>query len=145
MQCTFCEKDNKSFVIKEYVYWTLIMHKNQSYPGRCLVVLNRHTEDLFDVDKNEARELYTIGKHTRDAISEVFHPNLFNYGSLGNFVSHVHMHIIPRYAKPVVFNEREFVDKKWGDFYYPYDKHFHLPDDMLKSIYDTLKKEIDKK
>ena len=144
MQCKFCDRNNKNLVIKEYKYWTLKLHRNQVYLGRCLVILNRHTEDFFNISKDEANELFDISKNTRDALNIIFKPELFNYGTLGNFVRHVHLHIIPRYSNAVVFNGKKFIDKKWNDFYYPYDKNYKTSADILNSIVDKLRKEINK-
>lgn len=144
MTCKFCHRDNKNLVIKEYDYWTSELCNNQAYLGRCLVILKRHTEDLFDITKDEAEELFNISKSTRDSLVEIFKPDLFNYGSLGNFIKHVHLHIIPRYSKPRLFNGMEFVDAKWGDFYYPYDKNFKTSDAILANIVDKIQGDINK-
>ena len=146
MSCKFCHRDNKNLdlVIKEYNYWTLELCYNQAYLGRCLVILKRHTEDLFDITEDEAKELFDISKSTRDALVEIFKPDLFNYGSLGNFIKHVHLHIIPRYSKPRVFDEIRFVDDKWGDFYYPYDKDFKISENILTNIVNSIRENINK-
>ena len=144
MHCKFCDSAHKNLVIEGYEYWTLKLHRNQVYLGRCFVVLNRHVEDFFNISKDEANELFDISKNTRDALNKIFKPDLFNYGSFGNFIPHVHLHIIPRYSKPVVFDKKEFVDKNWGDFYYPYDKKYETPDDTLNNMVGELKEEIRK-
>lgn len=144
MKCKFCNRDNKNLVIKEYKYWTLELCYNQVYLGRCLVILKRHTEDLFNINKDEAKELFDISKSTRDTLAELFSPDLFNYGSLGNFIKHVHLHIIPRYSKPRLFDEMEFIDTNWGDLYYPYDKNFKVPDDILVKIVNGIRENINK-
>lgn len=144
MECSFCKKDRK-FVIKKFEYWTFILHKNQAYLGRSLVILNRHTEDLFNITREEAKELFEIGKSARDAIFKIFKPDLVNYGALGNFVRHVHVHIIPRYAKSRLFEGKKFVDGRWGDFYYPYDKNFKTPARVTKKIVAKIKKEMNNK
>ena len=144
MSCKFCHRDNKNLVIEEYSYWTLELCYNQTYLGRCLVILKRHAEDLFDITKDEAKELFDISKSARDTLVKIFKPDLFNYGSLGNFIKHVHLHIIPRYSEPRLFDEIKFVDAKWGDFYYPYDKNFKIPDATLVNIVSKIKEDINK-
>lgn len=142
MKCKFCDRENMNLIIKEYDYWILKLHSNQVYLGRCLVVLKRHAEDFFDITEDEAKELFDISKNTRNALVKIFKPDLFNYGSLGNFVKHVHLHMIPRYSKSKTFEGMEFADEKWGDFYYPYDKNFKTPDKILISIVDQLREYI---
>ena len=54
------------------------------------------------------------------------------------------MHIIPRYAKPHVFEGKKFADAKWGDFYFPYDKDFKISERITNKIAGTIKKEMQK-
>lgn len=139
MSCPFCQPTKKpQLTIKKYNYWTVQLHPNQVYLGRCMIILNRHMEDLFDISKEESDELWQISKTLRDAIATVFQPDLFNYASLGNFVKHVHMHVIPRYGHPVEFQGQTFVDTQWGEMYSPYDKEYQTNDSILLAITEKL-------
>ncbi len=46
-----------------------------------------------------------------------FHPVHFNYTFLQNQDRHVHMHIMPRYSTPVLFNGETFEDPTYPGHY----------------------------
>ncbi len=143
MQCDFCNPDsNKELKIREYRYWTVSLHPNQYYLGRCMIILNRHAEDFFDIEKNELGEVFEIAKQLRNAVKELFDANMFNYASLGNIIRHVHLHFIPRYRKEVSFEGIVFEDKRWGDNYAPYDRDFRIPKGVLLKIKDEIKSKL---
>lgn len=82
------------------------------------------------------------------AIKELFAPDLMNYAALGNNFKHLHVHLIPRYERSRKFAGIEFIDKRWGKNYAPYDREFRLTlDELLKikgAIFDTFSREIKK-
>lgn len=98
-------------------YWTIRLHTNQTYLASCVIVLNRHLEDLFDIRSEEKEELFHLTKMLREVIRAQFKPNLFNYVSLGNVIKHLHLQIIPRYDQSREFDNLIFHDKNWGKNY----------------------------
>ena len=95
-------------------YWTIRLHVNQTHLASCVIVLNRHLEDLFDITSEEGEELFHLTKLLRDVIKEQFKSKLFNYVSLGNVIRHLHLQIIPRYDQDIKFDNKVFHDKNWG-------------------------------
>lgn len=140
MKCLLCNPSNEyeGLHIKSYKYWHIELRSNQNYLGWCLIVLNRHIEDLMDITISERQELFKITKRLRDGIKDIFHPDSFNYASLGNVTNHVHLQFIPRYAKTITFQGNEFSDKNFGSNYSPYDNTFDITDDVKKSIVKTI-------
>jgi len=127
-------EEYKKFFIKEYTFWRIELHSNQCYLGRCLIILNRHTENLFDITTNEKDELFTIGSILNNALLKGFNPNILNYSSLGNDMRHLHLHIIPRYKNPVTFADTIFTDERWGHNPSPYNKNFEISDEVYNKI-----------
>lgn len=144
MKCFFCKQENKwkRFHIKSYTMWRLELHSNQCYLGRCLLALKDHKEDIFEITDTEREELYKVVPQIKKAISETFQPDMFNYTSLGNEVSHVHLHIIPRYRKGVIFNNQEFTDENWGKNPSPYNKNFKISSSTTDKVIDVLQKNL---
>jgi len=136
MSCFFCEhpEEFEHLKIKEFKFWVAHLAPNQSYLGWCDVSLNRHLEDIFEIKSEEAEELSEIVGTLKKAIKESFSNDIFNYTSLGNRGRHVHLHVVPRYSKPVEFAGKEFMDARWGRNYSPYDKSFSLPGQLVESI-----------
>lgn len=137
MKCPLCNI-KKELVIKKYKYWTLFINPNQCYLGRCKIKLNRHIIDLFDASQKERDELNKIIPKLRNALKELFNPDLFNYASLGNHIRHLHIHFIPRYRRKRKFKNIEFKDKRWGKNFTPY-KEFKIPSHTLYELRDLIK------
>jgi diadenosine tetraphosphate (Ap4A) HIT family hydrolase len=120
--------------IKEYKYWTVFIHENQSYLGRCVVWCKRENAlDLIDATKEEREELFLILKELKKALIKTFQPDWFNYSFLGNSTQHLHCHLVPRYAKPRIFEGIQFEDKLFGHNWRT-DHNFIIPEAVLNKI-----------
>jgi diadenosine tetraphosphate (Ap4A) HIT family hydrolase len=84
---------------------TLYLDRNQTYAGHCQLVYDGpHVEGLEQLDKAEYVRLTEDLRVAALAIAAAQRPDRMNYVSLGNVVSHVHWHIVPRYRS----------DPRWG-------------------------------
>ena len=126
--------DLSKYKIKEYKYWEVFIHQNQSYFGRCVVWCKRDDAlDLTDATKEEREELFLILRELREALIKTFQPDWFNYSFLGNNIRHLHCHFIPRYAKPKIFEGIKFEDKLFGHNWKT-DHSFITPESVLEKI-----------
>lgn len=102
--------------IKTYTYWTLEVSYNQHTFGCFIIFLNRAAERISDLSKEEIEELPLIMKDIESALNKIpqLQPQRFNYLQLGNSLSHLHIHGIPRYDKPRNFLGREWTDPTYG-------------------------------
>ncbi len=76
---------------------TLILFKEQSKPGRCIVAYKDHVSELVDISpEDRAAFVEDIAKAAK-AIHKVFQPDKVNYGAYGDTGCHLHMHIVPKY------------------------------------------------
>lgn len=143
MECIFCKSSElEDALIKEYSYWKIYLHKNQAYLGRCMIALNRHLEDIFDINQQEFNQLFEIIKNLKSVTKELFNVDLFNYASFGNYVKHVHLHFIPRYLKKVNFLGITFEDKTPGKNYAPYDADFKIPKEVKYKIIEKIRSKL---
>ena len=127
-------EDFDKYKIKDYKYWTIFVHQNQNYLGRCVVWCKREDAlDLTDATEEEQKELFFVLNELRKAVKEVFQPDWFNYSFLGNNTQHLHAHFVPRYAKPKVFEGITFEDKLYGHNYKT-DPTFITPEPVLEKI-----------
>jgi diadenosine tetraphosphate (Ap4A) HIT family hydrolase len=90
---------------------------NQNLLGRCVVALKRHEEDLFKLTTTEREELWELAAKVRQALSNLFQADHFNFSFLGNSDRHLHLHIVPRYRGTRFFAGLVFDDKAWGHHY----------------------------
>jgi len=129
-------------LIKEYEHWSIYVHPNQGYLGRCVVWCKREDAlDLTDATPEEQSELFLVLRDLKEATKKVFQPDWFNYSFLGNETRHLHGHFIPRYAKPKIFMGIVFEDKFYGHNYKT-DHTFVTPEDLLSAVRDKLKEAL---
>jgi diadenosine tetraphosphate (Ap4A) HIT family hydrolase len=57
----------------------------------------RHVVDLIQLSGEERAAYWTEVVTVARALEEAFHPKKMNYMTLGNWVPHLHTHLIPRY------------------------------------------------
>lgn len=69
---------------------------DQFFPGWTVLVLKRHASELFELSADERRRLIEEVSMVAEALKEAFRAVKINYELLGNQVSHIHWHIIPR-------------------------------------------------
>lgn len=132
-------EDFSKNLIKEYKYWNVYIHKNQSYLGRCIVWCKREDAlDLADATKEEQEELFLVLHDLREVIKKVFQPDWFNYSFLGNETRHLHGHFIPRYSTTKKFMKIVFEDKLYGHNYKT-DHNFQTSPELLDEIKNMLK------
>lgn len=137
--CLFC-KSSKNLLIKKYKHWTVLLHPYQDYLGRCWIKSNRHTIDFLETGTEEKKELLEIMKKLKEALEDLFHPDLFNYASLGNTIRHLHVHFIPRYEGKRIFKGIQFIDERWGKIHKPYKGKT-----LKNETFNELKRQISQK
>lgn len=127
-------KDFSNNIVKDYVFWTVYIHENQGYLGRCVLWCKRDEAlDLCDATKEEVDELMTIIKELKAALTTCFQPDWFNYSFLGNEMRHLHGHLVPRYEQP-----REHLGTTFEDIHFGHnfriDHDFMTPTELLQSV-----------
>lgn len=75
---------------------TLGLYDDARFPGRCLLALDEHVEDILDLDSDIACAFWLDARDAAKAIAQATRPRRMNYAILGNAVAHVHLHLIPR-------------------------------------------------
>ncbi len=70
----------------------------QAYRGYCILLLKDHHEQLDALPFERQARLWDDVARVAAALRRIVEPTRINYACLGNFVTHVHWHVIPRYA-----------------------------------------------
>lgn len=132
-------EDFSKNLVKEYKHWTIYVHENQSYLGRCVIWCKRKEAlDLAEAAPEEQAELFSVLRDLRETAKKIFQPDWFNYSFLGNETRHLHCHFVPRYAKPKIFMGIKFEDKLFGHNYKT-DYNFKTPPELLEQVKDKYK------
>lgn len=74
--------------------------------GHSLIIPRRHVADYSDLTANEILAIHQILAEVRSLIQKRFSPDGFNVGvnigfTAGQTITHVHVHLIPRYKGDV--------------------------------------------
>jgi len=95
--------------------WIWQIHENQSFLGRTLLRLRRDNEgSLADLSEDEWQSLRAEVRLFERFLVDVFRPDRFNYAQFGNVYHQLHIHAVPRYRKPRIWQGLEFHDVRWG-------------------------------
>ena len=75
----------------------LFLFKEQSYTGRCNVVYKDHGVELHELSDDQRDAFMRDVAKTAKAITAAFNPTKINYGAYADTLSHLHMHVVPKY------------------------------------------------
>lgn len=99
--CFYCENGEKlrSLMIKvtETPYANIYLNRDQKHLGRCVVAFKDHKTEYFQLTEEERNGFFKAVAQTAAAIDAVYHPAKINYATFGDFVPHVHVHVVPKY------------------------------------------------
>ena len=76
---------------------SLILFKEQSHPGRCIVAYKDHVSEIVNLTDEERNTFFADVNRAAKAIHAAFHPNKVNYGAYGDTGCHLHFHLVPKY------------------------------------------------
>jgi diadenosine tetraphosphate (Ap4A) HIT family hydrolase len=100
-ECLYCQNNETlhrlMIQICDLQVSRLFLFKEQSHLGRCNVVYNDHAVEFHELSTEQRnafmQDVATVGK----AIASAFNPAKINYGAYADTLSHLHMHIVPKY------------------------------------------------
>ena len=99
--CGYCQKGELlakfGIEICELSVSTLILFKEQSHPGRCIVAYKDHVSEIVNLTDEERNTFFADVNRAAKAIHKAFAPNKVNYGAYGDTGCHLHMHLVPKY------------------------------------------------
>ena len=75
----------------------LILFKEQSKRGRCIVAYQDHVSEIVDISEEQRNRFFADVNRAAKAIHKVFHPDKLNYGAYGDTGCHLPMHLCPKY------------------------------------------------
>jgi diadenosine tetraphosphate (Ap4A) HIT family hydrolase len=136
--------DYSQNIVKKYNYWTVYVHTNQRYLGKCVIWCDRKDAcDLVEATPEELTEFFAIIKELKLAIEKSFNPDWMNYSFLGNTDKHLHCHMVPRYKEKRVFKGKVFEDPTYKlGLNWSQDDSFITSHDILQAIKKELQRNL---
>jgi diadenosine tetraphosphate (Ap4A) HIT family hydrolase len=106
LACPFCNPDSERELIVESATAYSIYDKFPVNEGHALIIPKKHCADYFDLSFKEQSACWFMLNKVKEIISKKFNPDGFNLGvnineTAGQTISHVHIHLIPRYKGDV--------------------------------------------
>lgn len=112
--CVFCnifneKKDVTNYIFIRQKYCFAVLNIYPYNNGHCLVLPNRHVNDLSQLKSEEKVELFELVEYVKVLLENALTPAGFNIGlNLGSAAGagvpkHIHFHIVPRWRGDVNF------------------------------------------
>lgn len=124
--CDWCNlsAEDKRFQMYESTSWSVFLSDEQDYIGRCVLVLKRHCGSISELTDDEWEDLRKLICKVENCFKTVLGATLCNWSCLMNSFykvsepdPHLHIHVRPRYDKPVVINGNTYIDSEFGHHY----------------------------
>jgi len=97
MNCELCTTPGGT-ILWEDLRCRVVQADEPGYQGFCRVIWKSHVREMTDLSPADRLHcmnvVFAVERAMRDALS----PAKINLASLGNFVAHVHWHVIPRFT-----------------------------------------------
>ena len=134
--CGYCARgellDAFGIVICELSVSTLILFKEQSHPGRCIVAYKDHVSEMTELSDEERNAFFADVARASKAIHAAFHPDKVNYGAYADSGHHLHIHLVPKYKD-------EF---EWNSTFAMNPDRVYLTDAAYEDMIDKIKKQL---
>ena len=143
MNCEICpilasHNDGKDVQILETAHWRVVLDTDQRFLGKSFITLLVHKEAISDLSSDEWQDLRAVMQRLEASTKRAFSPSHFNWSCLMNNAvvagqpTHVHWHMHPRYAAPVMFAGETFRD---SELFPPKERTTHVvSNDVLLQI-----------
>jgi diadenosine tetraphosphate (Ap4A) HIT family hydrolase len=106
--CGYCVKgkplDAFGIYICDLSVSMLVLFKEQSHPGRCIVAYKEHVSEMTDISDEGRNAFFADVNRAAKAIRAAFHPDKINYGAYADTGHHLHMHLVPKYKDQFEWN-----------------------------------------
>ncbi len=102
MSCQYCEKGadllQKMIPICTYRNADIYLFRDQTHKGKCIVAYRNHKTEWYELDETERKDFITAVAATAKVVQELFHADKINYATYGDLLSHLHVHVTPKYS-----------------------------------------------
>lgn len=98
--CFYCSKDERLQNLMTKICTIdcadIYLFKDQKYAGRCVVALDEHYEEMFQIPQEKLSNYMKVVSKVAEVIYKLFEADKINYAIYGDLVSHFHVHVVPK-------------------------------------------------
>lgn len=134
--CAYCMREDNPALLDAFGIFIcklsvsdLILFKEQSHPGRCIVAYQDHVSELTELSDGERNAFFSDVARAAKAIHAAFRPDKVNYGAYGDTGRHLHFHLVPKYRDQF----------EWGGVFQMDPKRVTLSQDDYSAMAEKLK------
>ena len=131
--CGYCMRgvllEKFGIFICELEVSSLILFKEQSKPGRCIVAYKDHVSEIVNISEEERNAFMADVTRAAKAIHAAFHPDKLNYGAYGDTGCHLHIHLVPKYKD----------QDEWGGVFQMNPNKIYLTDEQYDEMIAKIK------
>lgn len=131
--CGYCMKnellDPFGIYICDLDVSVLVLFKEQSHPGRCIVAYKDHVGEMVDLTDQERNAFFADVNRAARALHTAFHPDKVNYGAYGDTGRHLHFHLVPKYKN----------GPKWGGVFQMNPEQVFLTPEEYEKVIATIR------
>ena len=136
MGCFYCDKDQQLYDLMIEICTlsvsTVYLYKEQTYRGRCNVVLNKHIGNLYDLGDSDIHNFILDVSKVAKAINSIYTPDKINYGAYADKMQHLHFHVVPKYINGA----------DWGSTFIMNPQKVYLSDDEYAKMIKDIKSKL---
>jgi diadenosine tetraphosphate (Ap4A) HIT family hydrolase len=99
--------------IRSNIHWTWSIRPEQPTLGAGVLSLRRPCAHFADIDAAEGAALADIVSEIETGLRRAFAPDHINYLMLMMVDHHVHFHVLPRYGRPIILMDQQWLDCSW--------------------------------
>ena len=107
--CPLCHPQAEYILLENQQVRIIAVTDQPDTPAYCRVIWQQHVAEMTDLSPQERSQLMQWVCRTEAALCEVLHPTKINLASLGNWVPHLHWHVIARFE-----DDSHFPDPIWA-------------------------------
>ena len=82
----------------------LVLFKEQSHKGRCIVAAKNHIDTITDLTDEERNGFFADVNKVVAALTKLYHPDRVNFGAYADTFHHFHVHLVPKYKDGFEWN-----------------------------------------
>ena len=131
--CGYCMRDELldkfGIYICDLEVSALILFKEQSKKGRCIVAYKDHVSEIVDISDEERNKFFADVTRAARAIHKAFAPDKLNYGMYGDTGCHLHVHLCPKHR----------YGDEWGGTFTMNPQKVYLTDEQYAEMIDKIK------
>ena len=101
--CPLCQPQEPETVLWQDDFCRVVWVDDEDYPGFCRVILHAHVGEMTDLPEIQRQRLMSVVFAVERTVRQAVKPDKINLASLGNYVPHLHWHVIPRWRKDITF------------------------------------------